>query len=147
MSAVPLHTPSPPAPAPSRPRLRVVRSVPRRRRVAFAVLLSSISIVAVFATVAINALAAGDAVAALQAERAVEEAESRYTELVAKVAKLEDPARIERVATKELGMVPARGARFLVVDRPSSEDGGSVGAEGDVGAHADPLKPVLSVQR
>ncbi|MDQ3932756.1 MAG: hypothetical protein M3252_07975 [Actinomycetota bacterium] len=147
MSAAPLHTPSPPAPASTPPRLRLVRPVPRRRRVGFAVLLSSIFTVAVFATVAINALAAGDAVAALQIERDVEEAESRYTELVAKVAKLEDPARIERVATKELGMIPARGARFLVVDRPAAEDLAAAPGQEDVSPRTDPLKPVLSVQR
>lgn len=156
MSAVPLHAPSSSAPAPSPPRLRLVGSVPRRRRVAFAVLLSSICTVAVFATVAVNALAAGDAVAALEAERAVEEAESRYTELVARVAELEDPARIERVAVKELGMIPARGTRFLVLDRPLRKEHATTPVDVAAGTQsrpqapaklADPLKPVLSVQR
>lgn len=110
-------------------------------------LLSSICTLTVFATVAINALAAGDAVAALQAERAVEEAESRYTQLVAKVARLEDPGRIEQVAVGELGMIPARGARFLVLDRPLPEDRGGARTGATDGMQGDPLKPVLSVQR
>lgn len=165
MSAVPLHTPSPPPPAPGPPRLRLVGSVPRWRRLAFAMLLSSIGTVAVFATVALNALAAGDAVAALQAEKAVEAAESRYTELVARVATLEDPARIERVAVEEIGMIPARGVRFLVLDRPLPEEHATTPVEVAGGTRvwpqapagpprpqapgglADPLKPLLSVQR
>ncbi len=146
MSAVPLPTPPLPAP-PEPPPLRLVPSVPRRRRLAFAVLLSSIGTVAVFATVAINALAAGDAVAALHAERAVQEAEARYTQLVASVARLEDPARIRRVATEELGMIPARGARFLVLERPTHDNHAAAGERAGEGMQGDPLKPVLSVQR
>ncbi|MFN2557754.1 MAG: hypothetical protein ABR592_12985 [Nitriliruptorales bacterium] len=146
MSAVPLHTP-PRAVSPEPPPLRLVPSLPRRRRLAFVVLLSTLATAAVFVTVAINALAAGDAVAALHAERAVEEAEGRYTELVARVARLEDPARIRRVATEELGMVPARGAKFLVLERAPSEEHATDGERAGAGMQGDPLKPVLSVQR
>ena len=146
MSAVPLRTPPLPAP-PEPPPLRLVRSVRRRRRLAFVLLLSSVGTAAVFATVAINALAAGDAVAAMRAEKVVEEAEGRYTELVARVARLEDPARIRRVATDELGMIPARGARFLVLERPLPEDRAISPDNDGSGMQGDPLKPVLSVQR
>lgn len=154
MSAVPLHTGSRPARPSERPRLHLVG--PRRHSVAFAAFLSSICALAVFATVAINALAAGDAVAALEAEKAVEEAGSHYAELVATVARLEDPARIEQVAVEELGMIPAGRARFLVVQRPLPTDRAANPPEVMAGTHvrpqaparlADPLKPVLSVQR
>ncbi len=145
MSAVPRIPPLPAPPEP--PPLRLVRSVQRRRRLAFVLLLAIVGTVAVFATVAINALAAGDAVAALRTGKVVEEAEGRYTELVAKVARLEDPARIRRVASDELGMIPARGARFLVLERPLAQDDQALAVNGSSGMQADPLKPVLSVQR
>ncbi|MDP9022117.1 MAG: hypothetical protein M3N57_05330 [Actinomycetota bacterium] len=128
------------------PRLRVVTAPRRRRRLLFALLLVAISGAAVFSTVTLNALAAADAVHAARLEADVAEAERRYAELVAEVAALEDPARIEQVALEELGMVPADGARFLVVDRRLPHDGAVV-TEAATGSQTDRMKPVLSVQR
>ncbi|MGH3441403.1 MAG: hypothetical protein ACRDUY_05050, partial [Nitriliruptorales bacterium] len=99
----------------------------------------------VFATVALNALAASDAVAARGLERAVADAQRQHAELVAEVAHLEDPGRIEQVATEELGMTPATSARFIVVTAdpaaPEVADGVTAGGT------PDPLKPVLSADR
>ncbi|MBW3576470.1 MAG: cell division protein FtsL [Actinobacteria bacterium] len=144
MSAVP-QSRRVPGRAPT-PRLRVVTAPRRRRTLLFALVLVTISGAAVFATLTVNALAAADAVRAAQLEADVAEAERRYAELVAEVAALEDPARIEQVALDELGMVPADGARFLVVERRLPQDG-TVVTEAATGGQTDRMKPVLSVQR
>jgi cell division protein FtsL len=140
MSALPAprHRPT------AAPHLRVVPPPRPRHTLAYAVLILLVCAAAIFATVAFGALAAGHAVAAAELEREVAEAERRYAELVAEVAELEDPARIERVATERLGMVPADGARYLVLDRPLPDDDEE---PIPAGGRADPLKPVLSVER
>lgn len=145
MSAVPLHR-NRSAPRPSgRPRLRVVPPPRKRHTVVFALLTIALCGVSVFTTVAVNALAAGDAVRMRALEEAVAESERQYAELVAEVAHLEDPARVEAVAVDELGMVPADAARFLVIDAPIPDDAGQEVLVG--GEPADPLKQVLSVER
>lgn len=144
MSAVPAGRR--PAPSPRSPQLRVVSRPPTRHTLAFCLLLLALGALAVFATVTLNALAAADAVRTAQLEQEVAEAERRYGDLVAEVAALEDPARIERVAIDQLGMVPADGARYVVLDRPlPADDDGP--PEVTAGGRTDPLKPVLSVQR
>lgn len=143
MSAVPLQRPRG---GPPRPHLRVVTPPTRRHTVAFALLTVALGAISVFTTVAVNALAAGDAVRARALEEAVQRDERHYAELVAEVARLEDPARVEQVATTDLGMVPADGARFLVLDGVLTDDEEGEDAV-EVGDRADPLKPVLSVER
>lgn len=130
----------------ARPQLRVVPEPRERHTVAYTLVIMALAGVVVFTTVAINALAAGDAVRARELENEVADAEQRYGELVAEVARLEAPARIGRVAREEIGMVAPAGAEYLVLDRSLPEDGrGS--EEVQAGASTDPLKPVLSVER
>lgn len=129
-----------------RPQLRVVPEPRQRHTLAYTLVIIALSGVVVFTTVAFNALAAGDAVRARELENEVVDAEQRYGELVAEVARLEDPARIGRVAREDLGMVDPAGAEYLVLDRPLPEDGrGS--EEVQAGSSTDPLKPLLSVER
>ncbi len=128
------------------PRLRVVPEPRERHTLAYTMVIIALSGVVVFTTVAFNALAAGDAVRARQLDNEVADAQQRYGELVAEVARLEDPARIGRVAREELDMVAPAGAEYLVLDRSLPEDGrGS--EEVQAGSSTDPLKPVLSVER
>ncbi|MFP5309321.1 MAG: hypothetical protein ACLGIR_07045 [Actinomycetes bacterium] len=126
--------------------LRVVRAPRRRHALLFALLTMLLAAGLVFGTVTINALAAGHAVEARELDTAVRDAEQRYGELVAEVARLEDPARIERAAA-ELGMIRAESPRYLLVDRALPADGAVDGAVVDSGETADPLKPVLSAER
>lgn len=129
-----------------RPALRVVPEPRERHTVAYTLLIIALAGVVVFTTVALNALAAGDAVRARQLENEVADAEQRYGELIAEVARLEDPARIGQVARDQLGMVEPAGAEYLVLDRSLPQDGqGS--EEVEAGTATDPLKPVLSVER
>jgi hypothetical protein len=100
---------------------------------------------AVFGTVALNAMAATNAVESRELTARVAEAEREYARLVADVAALEDPARI-REAGLELGLVPASGGRHVVLERPLPADG-AVDEAVEPGSTADPLKPVLSVER
>lgn len=145
MSALPLPRGRAASRRAAPPQLRVVQETRRRHTLAFALLVLVLTAGSVFATVALNALAASDAVAARGLERAVADAERRHAELVAEVAHLEDPGRIEQVATEQLGMTPAHGARFIVVNAdpaaPEADDGVVAGGS------PDPLKPVLSADR
>lgn len=125
-----------------RPHLRVVPEARPRHTLAFALLYLVVGAAVVFGTVTVNALAAGDAVQARELESQVRAAEQRYEGLTAEVARLEDPARIERAAA-ELGMVRATSPRYLVVGRALAADG----AASDPVTADDPLKPVLSVDR
>ena len=150
MSAAPVTRKRPPAAAPRssrerRPDLRVVSPGRPRHRLLLASLIVLIAAAAVFLTVSLNALAAGTAVDTRLVEAEVVNAERRHRELVAHVAHLEEPSRIEQVAVLQLGMVPAAGARFLVVERALPGDG--VSTDRAAGSAADPLKPVLSADR
>lgn len=145
MSAVPLHRGRPATPSRARRHLRVVPEPRSRHTLRFALLYLLVGAAMVFGTVTVNALAAADAVEAERLERDVQLQERRYTSLVAEVARLEDPARIETAAAA-LGMVRAESPRQLVLERslPADRDG----AEPVVaGATTDPLKPVLSAER
>jgi cell division protein FtsB len=143
VSAVP--APRAPRAAPRR-HLRLVAATRRSRRALLVFAFVAIAVAAIFATVALNALAAGDAVTARVLERDVATAERRHAQLVARVGRLEDPARIERVATEDLGMVAPGGTGFIVLDRSLPGDGAppTQVANGD---QPDPLKPVVSAQR
>lgn len=151
MSAVPLprtrpaRAPGGPVPAGRSRHLRVVPEVRARHTLLYVLLYLVAGAVTVFGTVTVNALAAADAVEAERLERAVAAEEQRYTALVAEVARLEDPARIEAAAA-ELGMVRAESPRQLALVRTLPADRevpGTVVA----GATTDPLKPVLSADR
>lgn len=127
--------------------LRLVRPPATRHTVAFATLTVVVCLAAAFATVGLRALAAGDAVARARLADQVARAEARHTELIAEVARLENPARIEAVATRDLNMVPAVDAGFLVLDRALPLDAAPRRDTMATGERTDPLKPVLSVNR
>jgi hypothetical protein len=141
----PLRRARPRTDAPRRPHLRVVEEPRKRHPLLFALLTIGVLSGAVFGTVTLNALAAASAVEARELEARVAAAERDYAQLVADVAALEDPARI-REAALELGLVPAGPGRHVVLDRNLPADG-AVTELVDSGGPADPLKPVLSVER
>lgn len=130
-----------------RPRLEVVREPRRRHTLAFVLLYLVCAGLTVFGTVTLNAMAAGDAVRARALEQRVGDAERAYGQLVADVARLEDPGRV-RQAALDLGMVPATSPRYLVLERSLPADGERQEAEIVApGETTDPVKPVLSVER
>jgi hypothetical protein len=125
--------------------LRVVEEPRKRHTLLFALVTIAVLGGAIFGTVSLNALAAGYAVEARELDRRVADAERSYAQLVADVATLEDPARI-RSAALELGLVPAGPGRHVVLARNLPADGAVPDIEVP-GRTADPLKPVLSVER
>lgn len=129
----------------ARGHLHVVEPPPRRHTLAY--LLATVLVVAaaVFGAVALNSLAAAASVEARHLDAGVAEAERHYAQLVADVAALEDPARI-REAALELGLVPAGPRRHVALERNLPADGATTTVEVLEGT-ADPLKPVLSVER
>jgi hypothetical protein len=129
-----------------RDHLQVVVEPRRRHTLRYVLLYVVLAGATVFGTVSLNALAAGDAVAARQLDQRVTVAERDYAQLVADVARLEDPARI-RAAAIELGMVPAGSVRFLTVDRTLPADGVTPDLVATADEATDPLKSVLSVER
>jgi hypothetical protein len=136
------------APAPEPPRrrhLRVVEEPRPRHTLRYTLLIILVLGAAVFGTVALNAMAATNAVESRELTARVADAEREYARLVADVAALEDPARI-REAGLDLGLVPASGGRHVVLERPLPADG-AVDEAVEPGSTADPLKPVLSVER
>ncbi len=147
MSALtaPLRRARPRAHAPARPDLRVVAEPRTRHPLLFALLIILVLTGAVFATVALNALAAASSVEARALEARVTEAERSYAQLVADVAALEDPERI-REAALDLGLVPAGPGRHVLLERNLPADGAVPELEAR-GGTADPLKPILSVER
>lgn len=147
MSAVtaPLRRARPGLDAPARPDLRVVEEPRTRHPLLYVLLTIAVLTGAVFGTVTLNALAAASAVEARALQAEVAEAERAYAQLVADVAALEDPARI-REAALELGLIPAGPGRHVLLDRNLPADGAVPDLEANDGT-ADPLKPVLSVER
>ena len=129
----------------ARRHLRVVPEARVRHTLLYVLLYLVVGAAIVFGTVTVNALAAGHAVEAEALERAVAAEEQRYTALVAEVARLEDPARIEAAAA-ELGMIRAESPRQLALLRPLPADRDVAGTV-VAGATTDPLKPVLSADR
>lgn len=125
--------------------LELVGEPQKRHTLLYALLIIALLGGAVFGTVTLNALAAANAVEARALDREVAESERVYAQLVADVAALEDPARI-RVAALDLGLVPGGPGRHVHLDRNLPADGAVT--ELDNGRRAaDPLKPVLSVER
>lgn len=125
--------------------LEVVGEPQKRHTLLFALVIIAVLGGAVFGTVTLNALAAADAVQARELDRRVGEAERVYAQLVADVAALEDPARI-RGAALDLGLVPGGPGRHVQLARNLPADGAVTELDG-AGPAADPLKPVLSVER
>jgi hypothetical protein len=125
--------------------LRVVEEPVTRHTLLYAIVMILVVGATVFGAVALNALAAGTSVEAQELERHVAEAERAYAQLVADVAALEDPARI-RAGALELGLEPSSPARFVVVERNLPADG-ALPPIARPGTTADPLKPLLSVER
>lgn len=146
MSAVtaPLRRARDITPDPAR-HLRVVDEPVVRHTLAYALVMIAIVGASVFGAVTLNALAAGTAVEARALDAHVAEAERTYAQLVADVAAMEDPARIRETAL-ELGLVPSGPARFVTLDRNLPADG-AVAPTDRPGETADPLKPLLSVER
>lgn len=146
MSAItaPLR-PSRRAPVERGAHLRVVDAPVTRHTLAFALVWILVIGAAVFGAVALNALAAAASVEARSLEAHVAEAERMHAQLIADVARLEDPARV-RAAAQDLGMVPPGPVRHLTLDRALPADG-VVPAARTPSAAADPLKPLLSAER
>jgi hypothetical protein len=133
------------AAAAGRPHLRVVEEPRRRHTLLFSLLTIVILGAAVFGTVTLNALAAAHAVEARALDQRVAVAERIYAQRVADVAALEDPARI-REAALELGLVPSGPGRHVLLARNLPADGAVTEREA-ANRTADPLKPVLSLER
>lgn len=132
--------------APARRRhLQVVEEPVPRHTLAYALAIIAVLAAAIFGAVTLNALAAAAAVEARALETRVADGERGYAQLVADVAALEDPARI-RAAALELGLVPAGPGRHVLLERNLPADGAPSPIE-VVEGPADPLKPVLSVER
>lgn len=146
MSALAVVRPRPRSAAAARPAASTRPAVPAgtgRVRLVVALGVIGIGAAALFGAVALNAAAAQDAVVARRLESEVRSAERTHSELLVRVAELEDPARI-RARALAMGMIPAPAARHLVLRRSIPEDG----APDPTGpALADPLKPVLTQER
>ncbi len=125
--------------------LTVVDAPVRRHTLAFALVWIVVLGAAVFGAVTLNALAAAGSVEARALEAHVATAERTHAQLVADVARLEDPARV-RAAAQELGMVTPGPVRHLTLERSLPADS-LVPAARTPSAPADPLKPLLSVER
>lgn len=125
--------------------LRVVDVPATRHTLVYGLAMIIVLAGAVFGAVALNALAAGAAVEARELDQRVADAERTYAQLVADVAALEDPARIRDNALEQ-GLVPAGPGRQIVLERNLEADGSVTPVEVLDGT-ADPLKPLLSVER
>lgn len=125
--------------------LRVVHEPSPRHTLAYALAVVLVLAGAVFGAVALNALAAAASVEARELDARVADAERTYAQLVADVAGLENPARI-RDSAIEQGLVPAGPGRHVVLQRNLEADG-AVTAVDILEGTADPLKPLLSVDR
>ncbi|MGI8573818.1 MAG: hypothetical protein ACR2MA_00420 [Egibacteraceae bacterium] len=138
MSALPQSRTAPRAASTSgRPHLRLV-GAPRHTRL-FTVCIAIVLAVGVFGIVSLNALAAEQAFEARTLETRVAQLSTRYDELTARVAHLESPARLRRVAMVELGMVAAEEQSYLTLRRPD----GSIATR----PVADPVKQAFSLRR
>lgn len=133
------------APEPRRRHLRVVDEPSQRHTLAYALAIVLVLAGAVFGAVALNALAAGASVESRELDRRVTEAERTYAQLVADVASLEDPARIRQMALEQ-GLVPNGPGRQVLLERNLAADGAVTPVDVLEGT-ADPLKPLLSVER
>lgn len=114
MSAIRLADRQPAAAPTKRPDLHVVTSVSSPRRyLLLAVLLAAVG---VFGVVGLHAKATESAFSSRALSEEVEEYTLRAEELRAEVAALESPEHVRRIATEQLGMVPATQPGYLVAD-------------------------------
>ncbi len=123
-------------------------SVSQRGRVGAAGHLLVMALIAgagIFGVVALNAMSAATAVETRALEARVAANERHYGQLVAEVSTLADPGRIRALA-REQGMVDAGPTRYVQVRRTLPGDG-AVGASDESGIAADPIKPILSMER
>ncbi len=111
---------------------------PRHTRL-FTVALVIVLALGVFGIVSLNALAAEQAFQARSLETRVAQLSTRYDELTARVARLESPSRLRRVATLQLGMAPAEEQAYLSLRRPD--------APLPARPVADPVKQAFSLRR
>ena len=110
--------------APETPRLRVARRKKRKlitrgvaRRIAPAYIVVAIVISAVVAGVLLEQVALGQSAFKLQTiNKRLAAAEARQDELLAEVAQLESPGRIERYARTRLGMIDPTVVEYVVAD-------------------------------
>jgi cell division protein FtsL len=120
----------PPAPSQRRPQLRLVPPVSFTRRwLVLALLLAALG---VFGMVSLYAAATQSAFRARELQQEVDDLSLRAEELRAEVATIESPANVRRVATEQLGMVPATDPAYLVADTaapqlPVAMEGGGSG--------------------
>lgn len=138
MSALPDTTPQP-RPAAGTDRHRPpppLRLVPPRSRASRVGLLLTLVIGGVLTVVALQAQAASAAFEARALEGEVEDLQRRHEQLIAEVAELQAPDRLRRIATEDLGMVPATQAAYLDLNGPG------VFASARAGVLADPVKQV-----
>lgn len=115
--------------------LRALDDHVRRHPLVFIALYVLIGVAAVMGAVSLNALSVTDAVELSRLEAEVVTAEREWTQAVANVATLEDPARV-RLLAEQLGMEPTP-QRFLVPSQSLPGDGDPVMIE-------DPDKPLRS---
>ncbi|MDP8969596.1 MAG: septum formation initiator family protein, partial [Actinomycetota bacterium] len=97
-----------------RPDLRLVERP--RHAARWLAVLALFAAAGVFGVVSLHALAAEKAFTARALEVEVNRLALRHHELTAEVAALESPERVRRLATAQLGMVPAQQPAFLVLD-------------------------------
>lgn len=109
---------------PPRPELRLLPTP--RHPARWVVVLLAVAVAGIFGVVALHALAAEQAFTARRLEAEADRLAVRQGELTAEVAVLRAPERLRRVATEELGMVPAHRPVFLVAPgtRPGRPAGG-----------------------
>ena len=126
MAALPQDLyPAAPATAPRRepgrrPQLGVVE--PRRRSGRYVAGMLVVLALGVFGCVALNALAAEQSFAVRELEAEVATLSRSADELTVEVTRLESPQRIQRVAQRRLGMVPAQEPAFLVLPGAASPE-------------------------
>lgn len=110
--------------APQAPRLRVARRKTRKlitrgkaRRIAPAYIAVAIAISSIVAGVLLEQVVLAQSAFKLQAiNKRLAAAEARQEELLAEVAELESPGRIERYARTHLGMVDPTIVEYVVAD-------------------------------
>lgn len=120
----------PGAPAPAR-RLRVVddarmRNAARRRRTRLVVVMAAVFAAGcLFALAAFNALLVTGQGRLDQLQQQVAEAQSEYSANRLRVAELEAPAHIVRVAQERLGMRPPDAVTYLTPSEAMAEEAGT----------------------
>lgn len=139
--------------APARPRLRVVDdarlvAAHRRRRMRLVVTLAAVGATGcLFLLAAFNAMLVSGQGRLDRLEQQVAEAQSQYSANRLRVAELESPDRIVRVAQDRLGMVPPPDVTYLTPSEAMADEVGrpqdDPGTTGDGGRSWAAVKPYL----